>query len=194
MGTPTTSPTLTTEDTTDMARGPLMPSRKPRPIPTICMAMATQLTAMATMERGRLMPSRKPRPIPTTCMVTATQLMDMATTARGPLMLSLRPRLIPTTCTATATQLTDMATTARGPLMPSQKPSPRPSLTCTTATRLIPATAMATERGLLTLSPTMATMATDIQLTAMSTGSNLPEPNFADVPTSYWSIILTYVD
>merc|ERR1711942_201579 len=126
-----------------------------------------QLTAMATMERGRLMPSRKPRPIPTTCMVTATQLMDMATTARGPLMLS-------------------------------QKPSPRPSLTCTTATRLIPATAtataMATERGLLTLSPTMATMATDIQLTAMSTGSNLPEPNFADVPTSYWSIILTYVD
>merc|ERR1712121_634288 len=136
MGTPTTSPTLTTEDTTDMARGPLMPSRKPRPIPTICMAMATQLTAMATMERGRL--------------------------------------------------------------MPSQKPSPRPSRTCTTATRLIPATAtamaMATERGLLTLSPTMATMATDIQLTAMSTGSNLPEPNFADVPTSYWSIILTYVD
>merc|ERR1712121_286439 len=102
MGTPTTSPTLTTEDTTDMARGPLMPSRKPRPIPTTCMATATQLTAMATMERG--------------------------------------------------------------PLMPSQKPSQRPSLTCTTATRL-------------TATATATTMATDTQLTAMSTESNLPEPN-----------------
>merc|ERR1712135_15887 len=115
--------------------------------------------------------------------------------ARGPLMLSLRPRLIPTTCMATATQLTAMATTARGPRIPSQKPSQRPSLTCTTATRLTAtATAMATERGLLTLSPTMATMATDTQLTAMSTESNLPEPNFADVPTRYWSVILTYVN
>merc|ERR1712240_813223 len=122
----------------------------------------------------------------------------VATMARGRLMLSLRPRLIPTTCTARATQLTDMADIfmERGPLMPSQKPSQRPSLTCTTATRLTAtaATAMATERGLLTLSPTMATMATDTQLTAMSTESNLPEPNFADVPTRYWSVILTYVD
>merc|ERR1719308_698981 len=75
--------------------------------------------------------------------------------------------------------------------MQSQKPSQRPSLTCTTATRL---TATAMERGLLTLSPTMATMATDTQLTAMFTESNLPEPNFADVPTRYWSVILTYVD
>merc|ERR1712240_392042 len=111
-------------------------------------------------------------------------------------MPSRKPRLIPTTCTATATQLTAMATMERGQLMPSQKPSQRPSLTCTTATRLTAtaATAMATERGLLTLSPTMATMATDTQLTAMSTESNLPEPNFADVPTRYWSVILTYVD
>merc|ERR1719381_269120 len=118
-------------------------------------------------------------------MATATQLTATATTERGPLMLSLRPRLIPTTCTATATQLTDMADIfmERGPLMPSQKPSQRPSLTCTTATRLTATAAMATERGLLTLSPTMATMATDTQLTAMSTESNLPEPNLADVPT-----------
>merc|ERR1719381_292367 len=115
-------------------------------------------------------------------MATATQLTATATTERGPLMLSLRPRLIPTTCTATATQLTDMADIfmERGPLMPSQKPSQRPSLTCTTATRLT-ATAMAMERGLLMLSPTMATMATDTQLTAMSTESNLPESNLADV-------------
>merc|ERR1711862_321452 len=113
---------------------------------------------MATTARGPLMLSLRPRLIPTTCMATATQLMDMATTARGPLMLSLRPRLIPTTCTATATQLTDMADIfmERGPLMPSQKPSQRPSLTCTTATRLTAmatAMAMATERGLLKLSP-----------------------------------------
>merc|ERR1711951_330445 len=151
------------------------------------------------MARGPLMPSQRPRLIPTTCTATATQLTAMATTARGPLMLSLRPRLIPTTCTATATQLTDMADIfmERGPQMPSQKPSQkpsqRPSLTCTTATPLT-ATAMATERGLLTLSPTMATMATDSQLTAMSTESNLQEPNLADVPTRYWSVILTYVD
>merc|ERR1712136_608984 len=141
-----------------------MLSLRPRLIPTTCMATATQLTAMATMERGPLMPSQRPRLIPTTCMATATQLTAMATTARGLLMLSLRPRLIPTTCTATATRLTATAT------------------------------AMATERGLLTLSPTMATMATDTQLTAMSTESNLPEPNFADVPTRYWSVILTYVN
>merc|ERR1712168_1308197 len=137
------------------------------------------------------MPSQRPNLTPT----TSTTLTDTTDMARGPLMPSQRPRLIPTTCTATATQLTAMATTERGPLIPSQKPSQRPSLTCTTATRLTAtATAMATERGLLTLSPTMATMATDTQLTAMSTESNLPEPNFADVPTRYWSVILTYVN
>merc|ERR1711862_221122 len=113
---------------------------------------------MATTAKGPLMLSLRPRLIPTTCMATATQLTAMATTARGPLMLSLRPRLIPTTCTATATQLTDMADIfmERGPLMPSQKPSQMPSLTCTTATRLTAmatAMAMATERGLLKLSP-----------------------------------------
>merc|ERR1712112_615974 len=150
------------------------------------MATATQLTAMATTARGPLMLSLRPRLIPTTCMATATQLTATATTERGPLMLSLRPRLIPTTCMATATQHTAMATTARGPLMPSQKPSQRPSLTCTTATRLTAmatAMAMATERGLLKLSPrptpTTCPMATDTQLTAMSTESNLPEPNMS---------------
>merc|ERR1711862_535216 len=143
---------------------------------------------MATTAKGPLMLSLRPRLIPTTCMATATQLTAMATTARGPLMLSLRPRLIPTTCTATATQLTDMADIfmERGPLMPSQKPSQRPSLTCTTATWLTAmatAMAMATERGLLKLSPrptpTTCPMATDTQLTAMSTESNLPEPNMS---------------
>merc|ERR1711982_207638 len=165
-----------------------MLSLRPRLIPTTCMATATQLTSTATTARGPLMLSLRPRLIPTICMATATQLMDMATTARGPLMLSLRPRLIPTTCTATATQLTDMADIfmERGPLMPSQKPSQRPSLTCTTATRLTAmatAMAMATERGLLKLSPrptpTTCPMATDTQLTAMSTESNLPEPNMS---------------
>merc|ERR1719369_561448 len=172
-----------------------MPSQRPNLTHTTSpMAIHTAYMAMAFMARGPLMLSLRPRLIPTTCMATATQLTAMATTARGLLMLSLRPRLIPTT--RTATQLTAMATTARGPLMPSQKPSQRPSLTCTTATRLIPATAtaMATERGLLTLSPTMATMGTDTQLTAMSTESNLPEPNFAHVPTRCWAVILTYVD
>merc|ERR1711962_143482 len=98
---PTSSTTPT--DTTDMARGPLRLSLRPRLTPTTSMATATPPTAMATTERGLPMLSQKPRLIPT----SSTTPTD---TARGPLRLSLRPRLTPTTCTAVDIQRTDMST------------------------------------------------------------------------------------
>merc|ERR1711879_429896 len=89
-----------------MARGVLMPSLRPRLIPTFFMAdttamasamdtdTATPMATMATTERGVLRPSLRPRPIPTFFMAdtTATAMdtpTDTDTTARGVLMLIL---------------------------------------------------------------------------------------------------------
>merc|ERR1711872_1027513 len=132
-------------DTDFTERGPLMPSPRPRLIPTTC-HMDTHITAtdMDFTERGLPTPSQKQRLIPTTCpTVTDIQLtgMDMVFMVRGRLMVSLRP-------------------------------NQRPSLSCTTDT---PATgsamAMVMERDLLKPSPipTMDTMDTDIPPTATLT-------------------------
>merc|ERR1712037_961556 len=73
-----------------MARGVLMPSLRPRLIPTFFMvdttAMASAMdtdtdTPMATTERGVLRPSLRPRPIPTFFMADTTDMVSATATA-----------------------------------------------------------------------------------------------------------------
>merc|ERR1711997_438466 len=75
-----------------MARGVLMPSLRPRLIPTFFMADTTAMASamdtdtdipMATMARGVLMPSLRPRPIPTFFMADTTDMVS-ATATRMP--------------------------------------------------------------------------------------------------------------
>merc|ERR1712244_184217 len=77
------------------ARGVLMPSLRPRLIPTFFMAdttamasamdtdTATPMATMATMARGVLMLSLRPRPIPTFFMADTTDMV-LATATRMP--------------------------------------------------------------------------------------------------------------
>merc|ERR1712219_32034 len=101
------------------------------------------------------------------------------------LRLRLRPRLIPTFSGATAIPAITME---RGLLMLSQKPRLTPISSATaTATPMVD---MSMVRGLLmlSLSPRLTlttSMATDTQLTDMSTESNHQEPKFAYVYIGY---------
>merc|ERR550525_1500416 len=79
-----------------MARGVLMPSLRPRLIPTFFMvdttAMAsamdtdTPMATMATTERGVLRPSLRPRPIPTFFMVDTTDMVSATAMAMASAM------------------------------------------------------------------------------------------------------------
>merc|ERR1712038_1197574 len=79
-----------------MARGVLMPSLRPRLIPTFFMAdttaMAldtdtdTPMATMATTARGVLMPSLRPRPIPTFFMADTTAMASATDTAMASAM------------------------------------------------------------------------------------------------------------
>merc|ERR1712083_360621 len=76
-----------------MARGVLMPSLRPRLIPTFFMADTTDMVSamdtdtdtpmatMATTARGVLRPSLRPRPIPTFFMVDTMDMVSATATA-----------------------------------------------------------------------------------------------------------------
>merc|ERR1711872_14442 len=143
-------------DTT--ARGLLMPSPRPRLIPT---TLEDTMVDMALV-------------MPTTDMALDTTDMDSDTTARGLLRLSLRPRLIPTTLEDTmvdmvlvmptmdmALDTTDMGsdTMARGLLM----------------LRLIPTTMVDTMVDMV-----LATMAMDVVF--MATMDKSIYPHFIPIP------------
>merc|ERR1712038_729936 len=86
--TPLLSPPLLT-----MARGVLMPSLRPRLIPTFFMVDTTDMVSamdtdtdipmvtMATTARGVLRPSLRPRPIPTFFMADTTDMVSATATA-----------------------------------------------------------------------------------------------------------------
>merc|ERR1711962_1121183 len=91
-------------DTDFTERGPLMPSQRPRLIPTTCRTdTLIMVTDMAFTVRGQLMPSQRLRLIPIICpTVMDIQLtgMDMVFMVRGRLMVSLRPNQRPSlSCT-----------------------------------------------------------------------------------------------
>merc|ERR1712062_142860 len=84
-----------------MARGVLMPSLRPRRIPTFFMADTTAMASAMDTD-------------------TATPMATMATTARGVLMLSLRPRLIPTFFMADTTDMVLATATAMASAMDTE--------------------------------------------------------------------------